>query len=145
MALWKFTNLNKYGNPRTRIIYRPNGEGFQFNPKGFGRYVDVQVFKYIYEHPLLPPSLFMGQDGKKFIVPIWQEVLPETTLQDITWVKPKVKKPKLERNTWEFKSSSNNSVYKVTQVGDKISCNCPGYWVSKTRECKHIKEVKEQL
>ena len=143
--LYKFTNTNKYGNLRHRIIYRPNGEGFKFNPKGFGPFVNVEVFKYKYEHPLMPPHLFIDSDGQKFIIPIWKKVLSETTLDDIVWVKPKVKKPKLENNTWEFKSSSNNSVYKVTQVGDKISCTCPGYWVSKTRECKHIKEVKEQL
>ena len=32
MALWKFSNLNKYGNIRTRIIYRPDGESFGINP-----------------------------------------------------------------------------------------------------------------
>ena len=35
MALWQFTNFNKYGNPRTRIIHRPDGEGFSHGP-GFG-------------------------------------------------------------------------------------------------------------
>ena len=90
--LYKFTNTNKYGNLRHRIIYRPDGEGFKFNPKGFGPFVNVEVFRYTYKHPILPPSLFTGQDGKKFIVPIWKEVLPETTLEDINWVKPKPKK-----------------------------------------------------
>jgi hypothetical protein len=142
--LYEFQNYNKHGNIRTRIIPWPNGKAFGINPKGLGNYIGVRIFKYEYKHELYPPGLIKLK-GKKYIVPGWQEVLPETTLQDITWVKPEVKKPKLERNTWEFKSSSSTSIYKVTQVGDKISCNCPGYWVSKTRECKHIKEVKEQL
>ena len=71
--LWEFTNKNKYGNLRSRIIYRPDGESFSFNPKGFGSFVNVRVFRYTYEHPLLPPSLFVGQDGRKFIVPTWQK------------------------------------------------------------------------
>ena len=35
MALWHFTNFNKYGNPRSRIFYRPDGEAFSHGP-GFG-------------------------------------------------------------------------------------------------------------
>ena len=35
MALWHFTNFNKYGNPRSRIFHRPDGEGFSHGP-GFG-------------------------------------------------------------------------------------------------------------
>ncbi len=42
--LWKFTNKNKYGNLRSRIVYRPDGEPFSFNPKGFGSFVHVNVF-----------------------------------------------------------------------------------------------------
>ena len=44
MALWKFTNLNKHGNLSQGIIYRPDGEAFGFNPKGFGPFVNVQMF-----------------------------------------------------------------------------------------------------
>ncbi len=141
--LWKFTNKNKYGSLRSRIIYRPDGESFSFNPKGFGSFVNVRVFRYTYEHPLLPPSLFVGQDGRKFIVPTWQEVLPETTLKDINWVKPKVKKEKLQKDEWLFESSSDpGHFYKVTKVGVTYRCNCPGVWRAKDRQCKHIKEVK---
>ena len=60
MALWKFTNLNKYGNPRSRIIYRPDGEAFGFNPKGLGSFVNVQMFKYEYKHEIIPPVLVIG-------------------------------------------------------------------------------------
>jgi hypothetical protein len=141
--LYKFTNKNKYGTLRSRIIYRPNGEGFKFNPKNFGDFVDVRVFRYTYEHPVLPPSLFTDKDGQKWIVPIWKKVLPETTLEDINWVKPKVKKEKPKKDEWLFESKSDpGHFYKVTQVGVTYKCNCPGVWRAKDRQCKHIKEVK---
>lgn len=141
--LYKFTNTNKYGNLRSRIVYRPKGEPFSFNPKGFGNFVNVRVFRYTYEHPVLPPSLFTDKDGQKWIVPIWKKVLPETTLEDINWVKPKVKKEKPKKDEWLFESKSDpGHFYKVTQVGVTYKCNCPGVWRAKDRQCKHIKEVK---
>ena len=141
--LYKFTNKNKYGTLRSRIIYRPNGEGFKFNPKGFGPFVNVQPFKYEYKGEMLPPSLFTDQQGQKYIVPSWQKVLPETTLEDINWVKPKVKKEKPKKDEWLFESKSDpGHFYKVTQVGVTYKCNCPGVWRAKDRQCKHIKEVK---
>ena len=140
--LWKFTNTNKYGNLRSRIVYNPDGKPFTIG-RGFGKFVHVQVFKYTYEHPLIPPSLFIGQDGQKYIVPTWQKVVPETTLNDIKWIKPEVVKPKPQKNEWLFESSSDpGHFYKVTQVGVTYKCNCPGVWRAKDRQCKHIKEVK---
>jgi len=80
MALWQFSNLNKYGTLRKRIMYRPDGEAFSYNPRGLGRFVAVRRFKYTYEHTLIPPGLFTDQKGDKYIVPTWQKVHPETTL-----------------------------------------------------------------
>eukprot|EP01052_Picozoa_sp_SAG31_P034731 SAG31_NODE_4097_length_3590_cov_3.464353_10_plen_113_part_01 len=105
--LYKFTNKNKYGTLRSRIIYRPNGEGFKFNPKNFGDFVDVSVFRYTYKGEMLPPSLFTDQQGQKYIVPSWQKVLPETTLEDINWVKPKPKKVNVEKHEFKFESKSD--------------------------------------
>ena len=104
----------------------------------------VYVFKYTYEHPQLPPTLFVAPiSGKKFIVPTWQEVHPQTTLSDIEWIKPvKIEVP-VEKNTWTFESSSDpGHFYTVKQSGFKYSCNCPGVWRSKERKCKHIKQVE---
>ena len=95
MALWQFSNLNKYGTLRSRVIYLPDGKPFSHGP-GFGKFVAVKRFKYLYKEPLLPPTLFVDQDGRKFIVPTGQEVLPETTLKDIEWIKPKVKVNKVK-------------------------------------------------
>ena len=87
MALWKFTNKNKYGTLRSRIMYKPDGQAFSHGP-GFGSFVNVQMFKYEYKHEVLPPSLVTFGD-KTYIVPTWQEVDPNTTIKDITWIKPK--------------------------------------------------------
>ena len=142
MALWKFTNLNKYGNPRSRIIYKPNGEAFGFNPKGFGSFINVQMFKYEYKHELIPPSLTV-LDGKKYIVPSWKEVDPNTTLNDIQWIKPKVKTTRSKPIVKINKSSSSDAEYTTKYYPDsgKYYCDCPGTW--RTRgNCKHIKEMK---
>ena len=92
MALWKFSNKNKYGNWRHRIIALPDGKPFSHGP-GFGKVVGVSRFKYTYEHPILPPTIInLPTTGKTYIVPAWMEVLPETTLNDIEWIKPEIKK-----------------------------------------------------
>ena len=76
MALWKFSNLNKYGNWRHRIIALPDNKPFSHGP-GFGKVVGVSRFKYTYEHPILPPSIIVSPTtGKTYIVPAWMEVLP---------------------------------------------------------------------
>ena len=148
MPLIQFANLNKYGTVRRRIIYTPTMP-FSFNPKGLGPFVSVTTFKYKYEH-YIPPTLFNANDGKRYILPTWQEVLPETTISDIEWIKMvltdevKVKaKEKIEENTFKFESKSDpGSFYTVIKKGDKYKCNCPGSWRAKDRECKHIKQIK---
>ena len=147
MALWKFSNLNKYGNWRHRIIALPDGKPFSHGP-GFGKVVGVSRFKYTYEHPILPPTIIHSPTtGKTYIVPVWMEVLPETTLNDIEWIKPEIKKSVIEKQepqTWTFESKSDpGSFYVVQVIGNKIKCNCPGVWRSKDRKCKHIKEVEK--
>jgi hypothetical protein len=49
MALWEFSNKNKYGNWRTRIIFRPDNQSFSHGPD-FGNGVSVKRFKYTHEH-----------------------------------------------------------------------------------------------
>lgn len=146
MPLWKFSNLNKYGNLRHRIIHT-NSSQFSYKPKGLGPFVGVRRFKYTYEHPIMPPSLFVDQDGKKFIVPTWQEVLPETTLSDIEWIKPEKLVEKTEKKEWLFESKSDpGHFYKVTQVSDfKVKCTCTGQYRAKDRKCRHMKEVMKEL
>jgi|TARA_R110000796_G_scaffold2240_3_gene8977 hypothetical protein len=144
MALWKFTNLNKYGNPRSRIIYKPNGIAFSHGP-GFGSFVNVQRFKYKHKHEILPPSLFTNVKGEKFIVPGFQKVDLNTTLNDIQWVKPKIKVTRSKTIEKTFKSSSNDSTYTTKYYPDsgKYFCECPGSWRS-MGNCKHIKQMRNE-
>ena len=144
MALWKFTNKNKYGNLRSRIIYKPEGETLSFNPKGFGSFIHVQMFKYEYKHEILPPSL-VTLGNNKFIVPTWQKVNPNTTLKDINWIKPKPKKQKTETVIKSHISGSGLGEYptKYYPESGKYHCSCPGYWRSRGN-CKHVKEMKNE-
>ena len=148
MALLQFTNMNKYGNPRKRIIHRPTTQ-LSINPSGFGKSIHVNVFKYIYEHSVLAPGLFTSLDGERYIVPTWQKVHPKTELNDIIWKKPKVKKADVFKlKTWKFESSSSDSVYTTTQVDSvTLKCNCPGFYRAKDRNlgCKHVQKVRASL
>jgi hypothetical protein len=142
MPLFQVSTLNKYGNLRSRIIHRDSSQ-FTIKPKGFGKFIGVKRFKYEHVHSYLCPAL-IELGGKKFMVPDWKEVDPKTTLEDINWTKPIKPEPKVEPNLFKFKSSSSDAIYTVRKIMDSYKCNCPGYWRSKIRECKHIKEVKNK-
>lgn len=106
------------------------------------------MIKYKHTHPLLPPFLFTSHiDGKKYIVPGWKEVHPNTTFDDIEWVREEIKVKQTEVQTFEFPSSSGNEIYitrKYTNPNGtiKYGCNCPGVWRSADRKCKHIKSLE---
>ena len=101
----------------------------------------VQVHKYQIES-MIPPSMVNTLSGK-YIVPGWIPCHPKTELSDIIWIKKLPKKEQVkEIDTWRFKSSSGDGEYVTKRNGFKYTCNCPGVWRAKDRECKHIKEVK---
>jgi hypothetical protein len=101
----------------------------------------VRPFQYEIES-LLRPGIANIQ-GKKFITPGFIPCHPNTELSDIKWI-PKISKQEQvkEIDTWRFKSSSGDGEYVTKRNGFKYTCNCPGVWRAKDRECKHIKEVK---
>jgi len=140
-----FTNLNKHGTLRKRIIHVPDGKPFTHGPD-YGPIVGSRVFKYEYTGSTSPA--LVSFNGKKYIVPSWQEVLLETTLNDIEWVKPQVEvPPPAQSNTWKFQSkSSPDQYYIVRQNGTKLSCNCSGFWRAKDREkgCVHVQQVRNK-
>ena len=142
MPLFQVSTLNKYGNLRSRIVHRDSSQ-FTIKPKGFGKFIGVKRFKYEHVHSYVCPALTVIS-GKKYLLPDWKEVDLKTTLEDINWIKPIKPEPKVEPNLFKFKSSSSDSIYTVRKIMDSYKCNCPGYWRSKTRECKHIKEVKNK-
>ena len=143
MALWKFTNLNKYGNLRSRIVYRPDGAAFSFNPKGFGPFVNVRMFRYEYKGAI-PPALATFS-GQTYIVPSWQKVDPNTTLKDINWIKPKPKKQRAKTIIKTHISGSGLGEYttKYYPESGKFHCTCPGYWRS-GGNCKHVKQMRNE-
>jgi hypothetical protein len=101
----------------------------------------VKVFKYKIESRLKPGIAKVK--GKTFITPGWIPCHPKTELSDINWIQKVPKEEKLkEINTWRFKSSSGDGEYVTKKNGFKYTCNCPGVWRAKDKECKHIKEVK---
>jgi len=143
MALWQFTNLNKHGNHRTRIIHTEGALGIPGS--GLGPSVFANRFKYKYTHPVMSPGLTV-LNGKKYLMPLWKEVDPNTTLDDIEWIKPKQKRldPIIEMNV----SGSNPDIkYKTSYYpsSDNYYCNCPGKWMAKDGKCKHIKALELKI
>jgi hypothetical protein len=63
-------------------------------------------------------------------------------------IKPvKIEAP-IEKETWKFESSSEKGLfYKVTKQGDKLTCNCSGFYrcLDRNKGCKHVQEVRKQL
>ena len=100
---------------------------------------NVNRFKYRVENHF-PPG-FIVKDGKKYIVPMWVEVHPETEWEDIDYVNPYAK-PVTEVETW--KVESNSGTYKVTLSNGNYKCNCMGYsrLKDKSKGCKHIIQIK---
>jgi hypothetical protein len=145
--LYEFSNHNKHGNIRTRVIPWPKGKAFGVNPRGLGGFIGVKVFKYEYHHEINPPSL-VNLGGKRYIVPTWQEVLPETELSDIKWVKPKPKVVvKQEPITETHSSSSSDKTYKTSYYPEsgKFYCDCMGRFRARDGRCKHIKALEKKV
>ena len=138
--LWKFTNTNKYGNLRSRIVY---AEGALKVGRGFGSFQAAQRFRYESRSPYFG-LMVSPTNGKKYLTPDWIEVHPQTTLADIKH-EPVVVEAPVQKNEWVFESSSSDSFYKVRQNGLKLTCTCPGSWRAADRRCKHIKEVEKLI
>ena len=100
----------------------------------------VSVHKYEVEQ-LYPPILYVSRiDGKKWIMPAEIEVHPDTTIDDINWTKPKLKK---EINKIEGTLGTYKTIYNPNKK--TYTCSCPGFFSarSKVNVCKHIKSLKQ--
>jgi len=86
----------------------------------------------------IPPSI-LNINNKSYIVPSWVEVPLGTKLEQVIWKPEKVTKIEIP-DVIEVKSSSGG-VYQIRKIGNKYQCNCPGFWRSKDRVCKHIKSI----
>lgn len=138
--LWKvFTQYNdgrivdSIVHSKEPIKQRPSQDGIQFS--------SVNRFAYEVEHHF-PPG-FVNKDGKRYLVPMWIEVHPETEWCDIKYTNPYAK-PKVETNSW--KVESNSGTYRVTLNSGEYKCNCMGYFRLKDRSkgCKHIIQIKNK-
>ena len=79
MALWHFTNFNKYGNPRSRIFHRPDGEAF-FTWSWFWILLWLEDLSMnIRVRLCLLPILELN--GKTYLMPLWKEVVKGTTIR----------------------------------------------------------------
>jgi hypothetical protein len=149
MPLFEFYNKTSYGQLRKRIVYNESSQ-FVVKP-GFGDFVAVKPFKYMSRFQFTPG--LVTANGKKYMIPDWVEVLPETTINDIKAFEPEERgRPKKEKQVskpkeWRFESKSDpGSYYLVKQVSDyKVTCTCSGQYRAKDRKCRHMKEVMKEL
>ena len=74
-----------------------------------------------------------------FVVPAWVEVPRGTALDQIVWENEI--QPKSNPSIIKVEGSSG-STYFIQKIGNKYKCSCPGYFRSKDRVCKHIKQLK---
>jgi hypothetical protein len=97
----------------------------------------VSVHKYEVEGSF-HPGLHISDDGKKYIIPKWIEVHPETTYNDIVWIQPKQKKviEHIQGSVGMYKTMFDPNKNKYT-------CSCMGFWRSKGN-CKHVIALKEK-
>ena len=114
---------------------------FSYKPDSKTKFYAVQRLMYQHKHQF-PPS-FITVNGKKYLLPTWKEVHPDTTFDDVIHVKPESKKPVKEEKTFASKSDPTIT-YKATRTtypsGEiKHYCNCPGKWRAKDGMCKHLK------
>ena len=141
MSLWKFSNKNKYGNVRSRIIHT-EGSQLSINPKGFGKMIIAHIFKYEVEESLIPPRIF-ETESKKYIVPGWVEVHPKTTMDDVKIIK---KEKRVDPNIYTVTSGSGEYHVRHNPATNKYTCDCMGFWrvFDKQKGCKHIIQIRDE-
>ena len=135
MAIFKITK-----DGVTKTVSQESSQ-FTIIPDGKTKFYSIQRVMYKHEY-WMPPALINIGD-KKYIVPTWKEVHPDTTFEDVFHIKPERKKPVKETKTFPSKSDPTIT-YKATRTtypsGEvKHYCNCPGKWRAKSGMCKHLK------
>jgi hypothetical protein len=130
-------NIHDDGRSTNEIIY--SNTPLVINPKQDGIISSrSSVHKYEIES-ILPPTIFISPtDGKKYLVPMWIEVHPETTYDDVVHIRPKAKKiiEHIDGSMGKYKT-----IYDPNK--NKYTCSCMGYWRSKGN-CKHVRALKEK-
>jgi len=132
MALWKLNG---------EVVYSDGPLSVSTSEHPYS-YVVRHFYKVPYTN--VGKGAFTFQDGKKYHVPSWKEVHPETTFEDIIVEKKPFQELFVEPKTWSFESASSDKVYTVRLTkNNKLSCDCWGYIAHK--KCKHVKQVQQEL
>jgi len=87
------------------------------------------------------PPMIVDLTRTLAIIPWWVDVPFGTTLNDIVWIREDNESVQMQPEFIEIKSNSSNEMYRITKRVNKYYCTCQGYWRSKDRVCKHIKQV----
>ena len=133
MALWKV---------KDEIVYS-DGPLYISAEEMSGVFVQRHFYKVPYSN-VGKGGIMKRADGKRFHTPSWTEVHPETTLKDIIVEKKPFEELFVEPKSWSFKSASSDKEYTVKLKRDgNPYCDCWGYMAHKN--CKHVKQVKEEL
>lgn len=140
MALWKVTTSNN-----SKLVYVKKG-GLKLDTSKYPNKISTKRFKYLYKGEVTPGILKI--QGEVYLMPEWVKVHPNTTLNDVEWVKPKPKNTKPEVEVFTFESSSSSKVYTTKKTTyhtgkTKYSCNCFGFFRSKDKRCTHIKQIEK--
>ena len=134
-CLIKYSGTKEYVNE----FRYSEGSFLKLDTKGIDSSV-AWIHTYESTHPQIPPRLHES-NGKMYLLPEWKEVHPKTTMNDVRWIKPKVKatKPKeIKVGEYTLKYNEDKGIY---------SCNCLGWKFVKDKKqgCKHVKEYKSGL
>jgi len=96
-------------------------------------------------HSFLPPGI-TTIGGKTYVCPGWHEVPCDTTLNEVyeRWTQdlPKMENKPTHLINVMVDSSTAGKQYNVTFDGTYWNCECQGFGFR--RNCRHIKEIKEQ-
>lgn len=135
--LWKCLIKYKGSNEYVEEIYHSNGP-LQIDSSKIDSCI-TKLLRYKADGPTFG-LVTSYLNGKRYLVPKWEEVHPNTTIEDITYPKPKPKKqPQVYKiKDYTIKYNENQKIY---------VCNCQGYFRVKDRTvgCKHVQELKKNL
>ena len=137
MPLHRIITVMQDGTRTDEIVYNESSTTSYKPVKGVVSRL-VQCFKYRVTTDVNPSVVTLN--GKRMIVPSWLEVHPQTTINDIEWVKPQ-KRPRAD-----VAVQSADGKYKTTfnTATGRFKCSCMGFWRSKGN-CKHVKELRVNL
>ena len=102
----------------------------------------VEKMKYVSTHDIYSPFFFKSElSNVLYLMPGWIEVHPQTTLDDVTWIKPKRKSKAVKVEDVKV----GDYTIKFNEAKNHYTCSCQGFWRVKDKKigCKHIQGMKK--